>query len=167
MPTIKGRIIRILDPRTIIINLGARDGVYKGLKISILGEPEPVVDPFTDDILGEVVIVKDHVEASQVEERFTIARKPEFYYTYKVAKNPIPMLLGMTESEERHQHEPLNIKQSDAVPWIALSNGAVKIGDEVTIALEDREKTQPFLTAVKMDDSIDGEFNDEIGEEAI
>src|SRR5689334_6073263 len=68
-----GRIIRILDPKTVIINLGSEDGISSDSIFYILGEPEDIVDPQTNEVLGSVKATKGRVRASTVSEKFTIA----------------------------------------------------------------------------------------------
>ncbi len=55
---IKGKIIRILDKRTVMINLGIQDGIKNTSIFHILGKPEPVIDPFTEIELGIVNVSK-------------------------------------------------------------------------------------------------------------
>lgn len=145
MTEIKGRIIRLLDNRTVIVNLGAKDGIRKGVVFSILGNPELVVDPVTQQVLGELVIVKDKITANQVEEKFTIARKPETVTTGLVNY----ALLGLG-SVQQHEQQPLNVDKKDVRPWKALSEEPIKVGDEVVADIADKEETKPHSTTAKL-----------------
>ena len=68
MKIISGKIIRIIDRRTVIINLGKNDGIKEDSVFSIMGSPEQISDPDTSEILGEVTIVKSRVKAKEVAE---------------------------------------------------------------------------------------------------
>ena len=127
MPKTRGRIIRILDRRTVIINLGSADGVLSDSTFSILAGPEKVVDPETKEELGEVLVVKAKVRASQVFESFTIASSK---WT-EVRSSYIGRLVGGTGAErvEVDQGE-LRVVQKDLQPWKAWSEEPVTVGDD-------------------------------------
>lgn len=133
--TIKGRIIRIVDSRTVIINLGSKDGVSSSSVFKILGDPEAIIDPFSREELGEVNIVKSKVKASLVEERFTIATTKWTDVLFKTSistffTSPSDRLFQDSISEE-HDEGELNVKKEDLKPWKAKSEIPVKVGDEV------------------------------------
>ena len=79
MKIISGKIIRIIDRRTVIINLGKNDGIKEDSVFSIMGSPEQISDPDTSEILGEVTIVKSRVKAKEVAEKFTARVKEKEY----------------------------------------------------------------------------------------
>ena len=130
---IRGQIIRILDTRTVIINLGLRDGITHASIFSILSEPEPVVDPFSPDgeVLGRVAVVKARVKTSQVYEKFTIATTK--WFSQKMA---YLWTIPGTEKMEVDEGELL-VEATGVEPWKAKSEIPVQVGDfvEVTIPL--------------------------------
>jgi len=117
---IKGRIIRILDGKTVVINLGRDHGIQRESIFYILGEPEKVIDPVTKEELGAVAVNKAKVVASQVFDKFTIATAP--YASQDLSA------LFRTEVD-------LPIDPNDVRPWKAISESTIKVGDEVEVTV--------------------------------
>jgi hypothetical protein len=69
-----GRVIRIIDERTLVLNVGERDGVEGGMRFTIVTPPTEIVDPETKEHLGDYRQRKATVVARSVYERFTITR---------------------------------------------------------------------------------------------
>lgn len=69
---IEGKIVRILDQYSIVINKGSRDGVKEGMTFVIfIPTADEVEDPYTKEALGRLEVVKDYVVASHVQDRIT------------------------------------------------------------------------------------------------
>ena len=144
---IKGRIIRILDKKTIVINLGREHGIESDSIFYILGEPESVVDPLTNEVLGTVNVAKARVRASQVLDRFTIATTSwtTVTYTQKHLKSIFGDILGEARTETIDEGE-LKVNPSEVKPWKAKSESPVKLGDEVEVMVEESEKEAEAVT---------------------
>lgn len=124
---IRGRIIRILDNRTAIVNLGKEDGIDYNSVFHILGDPERVIDPFTGEALGDVAIVKSKLKSATVENKFTIA-------TTRWTVNDSSLGLGGILSKERTvDHGELKVMSNDLEPWKAQTEIPVRVGDEVEV----------------------------------
>jgi hypothetical protein len=135
--TIKGKIIRIIDTRTVIINLGTKDGITNDSYFNILGEPEEIIDPFTKDILGSVNIVKAKLKASQAYEKFTIATTSWISHSIKF-RNPLSASLAdIYETVEVDEGE-LRVDKSKIQPWKAKSELPVNIGDTITVEVDEK-----------------------------
>jgi hypothetical protein len=137
--TLSGRIIRILDNTTVIVNLGSSDGITSETVFSVLGEPEDVVDPETTEVLGTVSIVKGRVRAKSVSDKFTICTSTWKAYAFE-------QLLGMmalgakgqgTVSEEGGAWRVLD---KDVKPWRAVSEDFVRVGDQVETTIDVRDE---------------------------
>ncbi len=131
--TVLGRIIRILDKETVVINLGTEDGIEPSTRFDILAEPEPIIDPQTKGELGQVRVVKGKLKPRSVFDRFTIAisRWTESHYTYSdltIMRNVVPM--ATMESETVGSE--LNVKSGDIRPWKAQSVIPVVVGVKVS-----------------------------------
>jgi hypothetical protein len=129
---IHGKIIRILDKKTVIIDLGKNNGVTDGSVFSILGDPEPVLDPFTKEELGLVSVVKAKVKAAQVHDKFTIASTKWSSTQFKFAINLGTQLRELVDTEMVDQGDLL-VNSEDVQPWKAKSETPVKIGDIVEV----------------------------------
>lgn len=133
---IRGRIIRILDNRTVIINLGRREYIADNSIFSILGGPEAVIDPFTEEELGYVSVVKSKLKAAQVYERFTIATTRWTTINYQIFAS-----LGTKVVDEGE----LLVNSEDVQPWKAKSEIPVQVGDhvEVQVSIPEAEAHKP------------------------
>ena len=136
---IRGRIIRILDRSTVIINLGSDHGITRESIFSILGEPEPVIDPFTEEELGRVSVVKGRVKAKTVTPRFTIATSKwlEERFIPSVSLD-MERMLGV-EREVQPIGNELRVAPEDVQPWRAETEDLVRVGDEVEVEVEIEE----------------------------
>jgi len=137
MSKIRGRIIRILDSRTVVVNLGEEHGIKKNSIFTIHGKPEKIVDPETKDVLGSVILVKARVSASQVFDKFTIASTR---WTQTVMKGPFfnPSNMFGMELRERDEGE-LKVIPDEISPWKAQSEEPVRVGDTVEVEISDDE----------------------------
>jgi hypothetical protein len=70
---IRGRVIRIFDRRTLVLNIGAADGVQPGMRFAIYTPREDIVDPESQENLGTYRLRKATVVAQTVSQRFTVA----------------------------------------------------------------------------------------------
>lgn len=139
MKTIKGKIIRIIDKRTVIINLGKEHGVETDAVFSIMGDPEQIIDPDTKEILGEVKIVKSRVKAKEVAEKFTIASTKWVTTNAKVLSLFFSNIDKTIERREIDEGELL-VDESEVQPWKAKSESPVKIGDTVQVEIHENNK---------------------------
>ena len=64
---IDGRIIRVLGPTEVVLNVGASDGVRSGMTFVIYTMGEVITDPLTGEDIQRLEIVKGRVIAREVE----------------------------------------------------------------------------------------------------
>ena len=69
---IEGKIAKIVDERTVIINRGTEAGVREGMKFAILAGGDAVADPDTGEALGTWEVVKDYVKTTHVQEKISV-----------------------------------------------------------------------------------------------
>lgn len=140
METISGKIIRILDKRTVIINLGKDDGVTSQSIFSIMGDAEEIIDPDTEEVLGKVTIVKTRVKAKEVAGKFTIATTKWASTRFKSIDTLFSAFSKNMETIEKDEGD-LSVDESEIQPWKAKSESPVKVGDIVQVKIE-KEKEQ-------------------------
>lgn len=75
--TSEGRVIRVLNPYEVVINLGANDGVTHGSRFLVYALGDEIVDPETGEPLGRLEDVRGRGAAKHVQERFTTVRSSE------------------------------------------------------------------------------------------
>ena len=135
MPKIIGNIVRILDRRTIIINLGKNKGVTESTVFSIYSKSEKIIDPQTNEELGQVILVKAKVKATQVFEKFTIASSK-----WKELKYPTitsGSLTGLDFMLSEVGESELRVNPDDIEPWKAITEEPIKLGDAVEALVQD------------------------------
>jgi len=137
---ITGQIIRILDSETVIVNLGSKDGITDSAIFCILGKPENVLDPKTNEVLGIVTLVKAKVKASRIYEKFTIA-------VSRWTENSLrwfPDFALIRGEQQQVGVRQLNVKPEDVQPWASQSEEKIVVGDtvEATVNLPEAQKKQ-------------------------
>jgi hypothetical protein len=150
---IRGRIIRIIDSSTVVINLGKVHGITENSIFGILGEPEVVKDPLTGEELGSVTLVKGRVRAITISDKFTIASSK-----WKTTRSSLENYLFSNrlfggETEIENIDEELRIKADDMKPWKATTEDFVRMGDEVEVTIERLENTDD--NAVSSEEKIE------------
>jgi hypothetical protein len=141
MKTIKGKIIRIVDKRTVIINLGKEHGVKYDAIFSIMGEPEQIIDPDSKYVLGEVKIVKSRVKAKEVADKFTIATTQWVEVRNQLFSKVFNRLNEGFERTEIDEGE-LFVDEKDLKPWKAKSEFPVRVGDLVQVEIEEKDTVE-------------------------
>jgi hypothetical protein len=153
MKTIKGKIIRIVDKSTVIINLGKEHGVKHYTIFSIMGEPEQIIDPDTNEVLGEVTIVKSRVKAKEVAEQFSIATTKWIATNFNIFSAFISSIEKNVERTEVDEGE-LHVDESEIKPWKAKSESPVKVGDIVHFDVEEAvDKENKLIDKIEGADS--------------
>jgi hypothetical protein len=71
---IEGKVARILDEQTLVLNVGRAAGVAQGMVFCIFAPVEDVKDPETGESLGAWEAVKGYVQATHPQERLTVCR---------------------------------------------------------------------------------------------
>lgn len=139
---IHGKIIRIVDRATVLINLGKNHGIKNDSIFNIIGNPEVVFDPFTKEELGFISIVKAKVKAAQVHEKFTIASTKWTTTSLKFGESSVAkQIFDLFDTKIIDQGELL-VNSDDLQPWKAKSEVPVKVGDivEVDVSVTATEK---------------------------
>lgn len=130
---IHGKIIRIVDKTTVIIDLGKNHGITDDSIFSIIGSPEPVIDPFTEEELGLVSVVKAKVKAAQVHDKFTIASTKWTTTRLKFGESTLATQFRSLFEIEAVDEGELLVDSADLQPWKAKSERPVKVGDIVKV----------------------------------
>lgn len=73
---ITGRVAAIVDDTTLVLNVGARDGVHEGMLFAVVAEHQEIRDPDTGESLGRWESVKGRVVVTHVQPRMATARSP-------------------------------------------------------------------------------------------
>jgi len=71
---IEGKVAKILDDQTLVLNVGRAQGVAQGMLFCVYAPVEDVKDPATGESLGAWEAVKGYVQATHPQERLTVCR---------------------------------------------------------------------------------------------
>jgi len=134
---VRGRIVRIVSPSTVVINLGSENDIGPQTEFRILGQAEEITDPQTGATLGRITVVKGRVRAAQVYDKFTVATSK---WTSTSIGPSLDWLGGLARSlyqEEKTAHgEDLTVDPKTLQPWKAASETPVSVGDAVDAFVE-------------------------------
>ena len=70
--TIEGKVAKIIDETTVVINRGSVAGVKDNMKFAVVAEGDEVTDPDSGISLGAWDVVKGYVRATHVQERLSV-----------------------------------------------------------------------------------------------
>jgi len=128
---IEGKIARIVDDKTIVINKGAADGVKVGMIFSVVVPVDAVVDPDTGAKLGDWEAVKGRLRVTHAQERMSVCA-PALDTSGQFLLDPSVHTLSaeMVEvSMAQPKLQPLPIDKSQAAGMPRLS--PIRVGDKV------------------------------------
>ncbi|MHB1356194.1 MAG: hypothetical protein ACYCZF_09495 [Anaerolineae bacterium] len=117
-----GKIIRIIDTRSVIINIGLIVGVRESTNFRVYSASDDIIDPSTGENLGKIVFVKARLVAVRVYPRFTIARSLSILE--EVTSGSSSELKGIPSSE-------LNVRLHEIRPLTLDSSTEIRVGDFV------------------------------------
>ena len=133
---IEGKVASVLNERELAINIGSENGVRLGMKFNVLADkPTKVIDPESNELLGEIDRVKVRVQAVEVQARFSVCR------TYKnryIDGGPLYQLTTLNTSMNalgrppRQVVETLKAEDASLPPPLSERESYVKKGDRVT-----------------------------------
>jgi hypothetical protein len=72
MEKIEGKVAKILDEYSIVINIGRNNGVVNGMLFAVFVQSdEEVKDPDSGEALGKLEHIKEHVFVAHVQDKFS------------------------------------------------------------------------------------------------
>jgi hypothetical protein len=69
-----GTILRIFDESTLVVSIGAADGLKRGDTVVVIERAEEIKDPATGESLGVLELVKAELVAADVQDRISILK---------------------------------------------------------------------------------------------
>lgn len=126
------KIVKILDEYTLIINAGTDHDVKSGDKFQILDKKgSRVIDPDTNEVLGQLDLVKATVEVSDLQEKMCICSsqfsvKVNSPFSGQVISSG---LKSITDSLSIAEQERLNVDLSQVSGGKRRSNAKIRLGD--------------------------------------
>lgn len=126
MATVEGRIIRIVDQTTVVINVGKKHGVKVGDIFRIEGSREVIIDPETGAELGKLLVTKGSLKVTASYDQFSLA------VSKWVASLGEMISMSFTSPQPvREIGSELSVNRQDIKPWGSSYGGQVVVGDKV------------------------------------
>lgn len=116
-----GKIIKILDNKRVIVNLGYKDGVKKDMRFIIYAEGEEIIDPESKTSLGKREIVKHEIRAIHIQEKFSIMESD-------IWVRPNPTLISIFDPSGNMTQKDFLLRETVKTEAVDL---AIKVGDLV------------------------------------
>ena len=76
---IEGKIAKVLNTRELVLNRGSDDGVLVDMEFAVIEPRLIIVDPETEETLGEIEREKIRVRVFETHPKFSLARTYETY----------------------------------------------------------------------------------------
>ena len=131
MERIEGKVAKIMDEYTVVINRGSEHGVEEDMRFVIYEPGDEIKDPDTDKSLGKFEHVKAKVEVTNVSEKFSTAKTYETHtMTMPALQEAIVRVTGQTMRNEL----PLDEETREGLP--ERKKTLVKIRDLVRQVLD-------------------------------
>lgn len=75
---LKGKIIRILDKKRVIVDIGFNQNIRKEMKFFVYDLGDEIRDPQTNELIDRLEIVKHRLKVTHIQEKFSIMRSNEY-----------------------------------------------------------------------------------------
>ncbi len=126
---IQGKVAKILNEFQLVLNVGAEQGVRKGMDFVIFEQGMEVENPDGGDSLGRMELVKGEVTVSHVQDKMSIAQSKEVE-AKKESTVLSARLAEVTPSAKNRlegRHEKLYVRRGDisGIPSV----DPIKVGD--------------------------------------
>jgi len=131
MKRIEGKVAKIIDEYTVVINRGHEHGVEEDMRFVIYEPGEEIKDPDTDESLGKFEYVKAKVEVVNVQEKFSTA---ETYETHTMTMPALQEAIVRVTGQTMRNELPLDEETSARLP--ERKKTLVKIRDLVRQVLD-------------------------------
>lgn len=104
-----GRVVKVLNPFEVVVNVGSLIGVEEADGFVVYAEGDELKDPDTEESLGTLEIVRGRARATHVQEKLTTLRstetesKPE-QQRRPILRSPIERLAGLRPFEPQEEY---------------------------------------------------------------
>lgn len=121
-----GNVIQIIDPRTVLVNVGQKDlSVGQTVQIYELGIEIRDLD---GRVLCNYTFIKDELEVIRVEALYSVCQKQK-----AITKSYNPFTLSPLLDTKKTEYIPLNIDEAD-IQELKPKDSKVRIGDPIKLA---------------------------------
>ena len=122
LPLLKGKVLKILDPYRVVVDIGYQDGIKNDMKFIIYELGDEILDPDTGRVIDRLEIIKHNIKVTQIQEKFSIMRsdeyEPDFMKTLLTSGNINTKVIPLSTEEKpakSSEKEYKKIKVGDLV----------------------------------------------------
>ncbi len=126
---IEGKIAKIVDERTVVINRGSKAGVREGMKFAIFSGGDAVTDPDSGEQLGTWEVVKGCVKTTHVQEKLSVCNVTETEQSAEEKPSKTLSSAMVDVSFDKGSGSKLNVRTADMSGRPKI--GPVAVGDSV------------------------------------
>jgi hypothetical protein len=129
---IEGKVAKIVDESTVVINRGADSGVAEGMRFVIVAQGDEVMDPDTGRSLGTWEVVKGYLSATHVQPKLAVCAASQAAAEQEAAPRVAKTLSGAmvdVSFPKADADAKLNVQSGDMSGKPNV--GPVKVGDTV------------------------------------
>lgn len=124
-PLLTGRVLKILDPYRVVVDIGYNKGIKNNMKFIIYELGEEIIDPDTRRVIDRLEIIKHCIKVIQIQEKFSVMKsdeyEPDFFKTFTSGDYQSKIIPLSTEEKpaKSSEKEYKKIKVGDLVRQIA------------------------------------------------
>lgn len=134
MAGIEGKVAKIIDTYTVVINRGREHGVEDGMRFIIYDPGEDITDPDTGESLGRFEDIKRKVKVVNVGQKISTAKSDE---TFEITTGTSGFIgLYSIKPSTRTELKELPLDQGTRAGLIEHKKEGIKIGDLVRQILD-------------------------------
>lgn len=100
--TIYGKVLRIFDERSLLVNIGSREGLKRGDSVVVIERGGEVKDPESGESLGDLELVKARLTAVDVQEKMSVLETERV----KAAGGDMPLSSRMVKDSVKQEQDP-------------------------------------------------------------
>lgn len=121
--TLEGKVVKKVDEYSVVVNLGATDGVEEDMEFVIYVEGEEIEDPDTDEKLGVMEYPKARVKPAHIMEKMSVMESSE---TELKSYSALDIFNTSTRQKEEKKELPI-----EGLPDENKRDEPVRVGDLV------------------------------------
>jgi len=122
-----GKVIRIFDESTLLVNIGSKEGLKVGERIFVIETGEEITDPGTGESLGRLEKVKAELVAADVQERISVLKTA----MVRRADSNMPLSARMVRDSVRSEDTQGKMTVAPGEISGLPSSSPVRVGDAV------------------------------------
>ena len=128
-----GTVAKVLTARELVVSIGSRNGVRKGMRFAVLAEiPEDIIDPESGEVLESLEREKIRVEAVDVRNAITICQTYQYRWIGDIDLARI-FSNASSISFRRKVTETLRASDHAFLEPLSEDESLVKVGDPIKL----------------------------------